>query len=580
MKGQSVLNALCVSTTDSNHAGEVRAAASMQRQGFRAGRHFAWDGGTLATWGHPTQDDGQSTALHSSTGIACCVGPLWYRNRFGAAALPILLDDLATTGQLDEAELSGNFAAFLQTGNHCLLLNDLLGYVRIYASSDRAFYSTSWLATCAYVARAELDAAAAVEYVLLGATHADDTVVQGVHKLPLASAFDLSARCVRPRPRLWAEATDRLPTLDDAVATITPHLQATFQRITTAFPNGIHMALSGGFDSRLILAGVLNAGARPELFVYGDPASPDAQIARSVADHAGLSLEVIDKETLDRGRAAPGRAQLVNSALFFDGLPNDGLWDLGSDQITRLDQTAGGRAVLNGGGGEIFRNYFHLPDRRFSALDIVRAFYRGFDRAVFRRPRDLAAYEARMAAAVLRAIDAGSGDPRQPLDRARVELAYPLFRCHHWMAVNNSVGVRHGHYLTPLVDAVATRMAWRLPLAWKNAGRLESRLITALHPGVAGQMSEYGFRFSDGPTQSARLHAWKDRMRPVFARPLIGALGRSRRGDAVSPGFASHCRMLLSGEWCMDTLLDLEHLPDDHAFARALAVEVVWRELR
>jgi len=29
----------------------------------------------------------------------------------------------------------------------------------------------------------------------------------------------------------------------------------------------------------------------------------------------------------------------------------------------------------------------------------------------------------------------------------------------------------------------------------------------------------------------------------------------------------------------MDPVLDLECLPDDYAFARALAIEVVWREL-
>ena len=147
------------------------------------------------------------------------------------------------------------------------------------------------------------------------------------------------------------------------------------------------------------------------------------------------------------------------------------------------------------------------------------------------------------------------------------------------MGVNNSVSIRHGYYATPLMDLNTVRLAWQLPMAWKNAGRLESRLVAKLHHGIADQPSAYGFRFSDVPDWRARYKEWSTCARPVFARPYINAARRRLRKVGVAPGLIAHCRSLLPGEWRMDPVLDLKRLPDNHAFARALAIELAWREL-
>jgi len=147
------------------------------------------------------------------------------------------------------------------------------------------------------------------------------------------------------------------------------------------------------------------------------------------------------------------------------------------------------------------------------------------------------------------------------------------------MGVNNSVAVRYGCYMTPLVDLSLIRLACRIPLAWKNAGLLQARMIAALHSGAAGERSAYGFRFIDGPNQRARLQEWATRMRPVLARPLINAMHRRSSPQQVSSGEVERWRALLPGEWRLDRTLDLRRLPTAGAFNRALSIEVVWREL-
>lgn len=573
-----MLNALSIMLRGANVDGSERAARSMVRQGFVSASRFEWDDGALHAWAHHAQQVVEDFDIKTPTGLACCVGPVWYRGRFGSPGLGLLLDDITAAGRIDERELRGNFALFLRSQAQCLLLNDVLGFVRLYASPDGCFYSTSWLATCAYAGRVDIDDSAAVEYVLLGASHSDRTVARGITTLPLGYAFDLRRKHVQPRfpASIWEEA--RAPaSFDAAVDGICDHVQTVCGEIAVAFPGRTRAALSGGFDSRLIVAGLLACGNRPELFVYGDSTSEDIPIARRVADSAGIALNIVDKGVINGRYPSPDLERLVNNVLFFDGLPNDGIYDLGADQQTRLEQNARGSIALNGGGGEIFRNFFHLPDRALHVVDIVRAFYRGFDPKVFRHPHGLADYEDNLVSSIGQSLGLDHVASGQVLRRAQVELLYPLFRCHHWMGINNSIGVRHGYYATPLVDMETVLLTCALPLAWKNAGRLESRLIAKLNPEIANQPSTYGFRFSNGPDRHARFAEWVTCMRPVSARPYINAVRRHLHKLQVAPDMIAHCRSLLPGEWRLDPVLDLARLPNNSAFARALAVEVVWR---
>lgn len=576
-----MLNVLSVGLHNSDKQGCLRASRSLRHQGFVPAEGYGWPEGRLNAWSHPSQLRVENCAIRTSTGFGCCVGSLWYRGRFGIAALRLLEDETGDVGWLDESELRGNFALFLRKGRHCFLMNDALGLVRLYASPDERFYSTSWLATCAYSGQAALDEGAATEYVLLGAPHSDHTLAKGVRKLPFAHIVHLAKRERRPRfpPCDWLGTAVPPATFDHAVAETEALLRTSFREIAAAFPAAVRAALSGGFDSRLIVAGLLASGECPELSVYGGTASDDVRVARVVAAGVNVPIAAIDKGAINQRLPAPEVEDLVQSALFFDGLPNDGIHDPGADRQTRLRATAGGCVMLNGGGGEIFRNFFHLPDWSFHAIDIVRAFYRQFDSRVFRRRDGLSSYEDRMVAAIECALGIENSVTHRKLSRDQVELIYPLFRCHHWMGVNNSVAARHGYFHTPLLDLNLIRVACRLPLAWKNAGRLESRLISQLHYAIADQPSAYGFRFCDGPDRRTRVTEWMMRARPVFARPFINAARRRVHDEVATPSFIRRCRSLLPGEWRVDSFLDLDRLPDDSAFARALAVEVVWREL-
>ncbi len=571
-----------------------RAEVSLLEQGFVEVVRFAHGEVALRGWSteHTATDARASSWARTEQGFACCVGPLWYRGRFGREALLRLLDDAdprpapdvsmrrgaGLPGGIDAAQIRGSHAVFLRRNDSAWLWNDAPGFVHIFSVGDGEFHSTSWLAARAYSGNTEIDEDAAIEYVLLGASHSEQTVAAGVRTTPLGHAIELRSRRQHRwlSPRDWA-SEGRPASADAAAEEIVAHLRTVFGEIDEAFPGRTRAALSGGFDSRLIVAGLLDQQARPELFVYGDASSSDVAIATRVAQAEGLCLSVIDKAALNAQRSAPDLDELVEAARFFDGLPNDGILDPGADRQTRLAQSADGYIALNGGGGEIFRNFFHLRDRPYHPASIVRAFYRGFDARCLRRARALDRYQERLASSIARSV--GRAGPDGRLGRDEIERVYPLFRCRYWMGVNNGIALRSGYFATPLVDLQSVRMASALPLAWKNAGALQSRLIDSLHPGVARHRSGYGFHFGDGPDARSRRSDWATRVRPVLVRPLINATRRRLQRARVPGDLLARYRALLRGEWRLDPALDLTRLSDEATFSRALAVEIVARGL-
>lgn len=574
-----VLNALSICLAEGDPDGVARASRALERQGFQRAARIQWEGGDVIAWAHPGQRKSEDCIVQTPRGRACCVGPLWYRGYFGRPALVAVLEDVHATGKLQESALRGNFALFLETSDQTWLLNDALGLVRVYGSDDGCFFSTSWLSTGCYLKQVELDPVAATEYVLAGASHSCRSVARGVHVLPLGQVRDLRGRRAWQRfPDGFSSRAPEFVAPEEAVDAIAGHLRKVWSEVASAFTGRVNTALSGGFDSRLIVAGLLAAGVQPRLFVYGDQDSLDVVIARKVANAIDLAIDAIDKSELNRGLPEPDLESLQRNALFFDGLPNDGILDPGADMQTRLQQNADGTIALNGGGGEIFRNFFHLPNGRFTARDIVRSFYRGINRGVFRKRDGLSKYEAQLAASI-RDIPGLSNAGNARFSRPQVELLYPLFRCHYWMSVNNSVSVRHGHYATPLLDRESVRLALRVPLRWKNAGAFQSRLIAALHSGIAAQPSAYGFRFDQGPDWKARVTEWSNCARPVRMRPLINATRRHLGNERVDPELLQHYRALLPGEWQVDPWLDLTQLAHGGALERALSIEVVFRHV-
>jgi hypothetical protein len=170
------------------------------------------------------------------------------------------------------------------------LFGDSSGYSKtfLWRSGDELVLSNS-LAELAKAVETEADVDAIAAHTLLHHYVGGTTFLRGVESLPAAvrlrydgnlhieqywSFAKLLDRSQQPRP--YREVAEELVRI----------LQGYYSYLR---PEGVHLTLTGGLDSRTVLAASLRHGVEPATYTYGDAASLDVVTARRVAQALGLA---------------------------------------------------------------------------------------------------------------------------------------------------------------------------------------------------------------------------------------------------------------------------------------------------
>ena len=507
------------------------AERSLNRQGFTLNRSIVTGG-----WHVQAFDDsrGRSNLHFFENGRinVIALGSIWLGRRFGKEALQAFVDRLDGERIFNTNEpsiyrpLTGAFILIVSDGEAVQVLNDRLGAIKLFMDRGINTLSTSFLSVAESQSELTLNSQAAREYVLIEASHSTDTIVKEITSLNAGEMIDLSRKVIS---RIWMpireEPLPRYSRIEEAIEDIESDLTAHFRKISSAYTSAA-VALSGGFDSRLVYALCRKTGINVNLFVYGSSQSSDVKIATTIAEKEGVYINVVDKNKEAQQFKPMSSGAFMEAIDFFDGTPVDGAMDCGVDRETRVRQTMSGDIVLNGGGGEIYRNFFRITSRPHSFHEICNCFYRQFPRQVFPDKSIEHEFYEHLIGSMADAIDFRGNYPT----RIDNELVYALFRCGWWMNRNSSIASRLGPFMTPLMTASLVSKASVLPLAWKNSGRFESALISKISPSLAKYPSAYGFTFSKGPGVAEKLTEISDLIRMPLLRPRISEIGRKLRG--------------------------------------------------
>jgi asparagine synthase (glutamine-hydrolysing) len=554
----------------------LRAALdeSFARQGFPAlsqVRGPDWDIGVFGRLvaAEPTLWRGED----GTTAIAA--GTLFYKGEAGRAALPGLAADWRAEA-IDWAALHGSYAVAIAEADRVALFTDRTGTLHLYRSDDDAIFSTSFLALAEALPKLTVDEDGFYDTVFHEAPHGGRTVFRQIRLFPAGRILRLTDRADwRDAPPLAPGPVDRA-SLDDQAGRCLTALERPFADYIAGFGRLIDTALSGGYDSRLILAMLRRAGVAPIVHVYGKAGDADVTTARRIADGEGFALAHTDKSRFDPVPVEAFPEIVERNFLAFDGYPNDGLFNNGGDLATRKQRCGKGELMLNGGGGEIFRNFFYLPDRPMAAADLVGAFYSQYNPVVCTGRFDERGYRRRFAELIAESVGAAG----ETLTRQQVELAYPLFRCRYWMGRNNSVNNRLGFAATPFCTPAPILTAATVGMALKNAGRLQSRMIALADPKLAAYPSAYGFAFDSPPPARYRLKAALDRLRPILLRANAYRL-KNRRPAAPPLYLREPYRRAVLGPHCelVTRWVDPAKATDGQQLNRIASLEYLLRRL-
>jgi asparagine synthase (glutamine-hydrolysing) len=481
--------------------------AELDRQGFRRPQRFDAPGCEIHLF--PPLVSGAAHAYRESADRFClAAGTFIYRGETGTAALRRFLAEVEWP-HVPWDDICGQFCVLAQTQRQLHLVTDRLGLYKVYRNADASILSSSFLAVAAAAPQRTVDPQGAYEYVFQGTTFGGRTIVREVElvdpdALLSIGATGVTTRPLAPIPHGWSDAG--FAALREANLAALRRYVASVERVAA---QGVSLALTGGYDSRLLLALLRERDLRPYVYVYGAADDGDVQVARRIAAGEGFSLAHTDRRAGPRLDHEALAAAVETNCRVFDGYPVDGIFDDGSDLQTRRERCRHGELALNGIGGELYRRP-DLANLPYSTQDVVWRFFCGFHPLDCTAAFDEQAYCAAVGQAMTRAVGAAAG----PLDRALVSLIVPAFYYRYWAGRNCSLNNRLGHALQPFCDLPVVRESVRIPVAARAYGAFEAALIRAVDPRLAAYPSSYGHAFTEPPPLANVVREWRATVRP------------------------------------------------------------------
>ncbi len=440
------------------------------------------------------------------------VGTFIYKGRTGDAALRQFWSQPVPANELDETH--GNFFLLLRKHGQMQLLRDRLGSYEIFVTPLCRSLSTSFIAAAAAAPHRTIRTGEVYEYVFNGVSLGKATPVAEVDRLDLTEQvrFDRDLSILRTEPVVCPEEQkDSFPNL------VKQNLEGLYKytsELVGLFSSNINVALSGGYDSRLLLALFRHSGVTPKLFVYGDDASQDVQAAKRITAAEGIPINHVNKSRLTSISADQFEDVVRTNFFREDALPWGGIFVNGAELLARQQRNADGALHVNGGGGEVFRNFFYLPDRPISTRDLVWTFFSQYDPAYCTGDFEAKTYEDRISQKMTGLL--GLRDDQ--LTRRQVDTLYPYFRCRSWFGRENSINSRWGPSVLPFFDFDIVQKALRIPVRFKHFGNFEAAMIRSADLPLARHVSNYGHNFLRNAPASAVYFDLLSYLRPPWLR--------------------------------------------------------------
>jgi hypothetical protein len=471
---------------------------------------------------------GPESLLIEGDDLVAVAGTFTCDGLMGRQALQALLD-MPSLDKPDWSRLGGQFVALVHKHGRSFLFTDYFAAFQLFHDSERRVFSTSLLSAAKALPLLSFHTQSVYEFAFNVVPIGNDTVFSELKMLGPDQMAELGegGAVFRELTKPLPEEAVAMP-LEERIELHRERLGAVVRSHVAAYRDNIHSPLSGGLDSRLVLAALRAEGCRPNIYVYGPSTSSDVRVARAIGAAQGFEVDWLDKENYRTVEPDEFGEQVERNFHEYDALPNFGeLFENGGNAAGRNARHAQGAMSASGGCGEVYRNFFFLPDRPTRAETVARAFFARYASQDVTGEFDERAFLRGIEDKILDGLEMPGN--RSKLPRNVIEQVYPRVRCRSLFGKEISLEGRYGAYLMPFLDHHVAAAGIALPMNLKNAGRFEAMLLYAIDPELARQPSAYGHDFSVPPSFKHRFDEWSTRVRPAWVRQRTYALNRRLR---------------------------------------------------
>lgn len=520
---------------------------------------------------------------HHNNGDFCgSSGSFFYKGQNGKAALDLFLADF-NPDHYSPYGFMGVFTLIVKKQTRLFIISDPMGASRIFHNHNQTIWSSSFLALAENVPSLSLNKHALYEYCFQETNYGADTIFNEISAADSLCYFQLNENSTTAHLKnIIMDFNPSDAPYEDQVSEHSHLLQNQMQSLVSSYGQKespkIATALSGGYDSRLLLALAQNAGAATNVYVYGSEVSPDVKIAKTIASAEGFSLNHVDKAKHPKPSPLEYPSIVKDNFYSLDGYPNEGIFDFGANMATRRERAQNSTLLLNGGGGEIYRNFFYMPEGKYSISDLLNIFYSRYakdyctDKFIENDYREILRHKIKTALNL----------DNDLLNRSQLEYAYPAFRLRYWTSKDNSNSTRLGSYLTPFICYETIQGALKIPLKYKNHGKFQGDVINKVSPRLASYPSDYGYRFNQEVPFKVKLKNYLTFYRPPILRRYSYALQQKfatlQLPAPLSQDYLS--TVLPDGTPYMNDYFKMDKIKDAALLGRILTLEYLFKHLK
>jgi hypothetical protein len=388
--------------------------------------------------------------------------------------------------------LEGFFTIAIGDGSskEVVLITDLIGSCHFYVRSlpgGAALSSSSHVLSG--LGPVTLDATGCQEFLGMGIIYEERTIHNEIRKLPPATVIKFRNGIEVNRQAYWNPCALRPCSIadEDAVDGTWQALVSAASRIGQRYDR-LACDLTGGYDSRAMVAGFLGAGIRPATVVSGNEKSADVVISRGLADR--LALPHLHMTRQD----AISAEELRNSVWLTDG-EGDAV-EYASTAAIHGELSKKFQISVNGSFGEVARAYWwELLAPHTGSCRPVDSHMLAARRYAWNSSDDLFQPQFRMnlidhmSAVVDRSTTELSGFP----NTFQMDIAYLRMRMHRWQGRIASSTDKIWPCVSPFMFRSVLETMLQSGAAVRRRSLLVRRMLAKYQPAMADYPLEHGY---------------------------------------------------------------------------------------
>ncbi len=487
-----------------------QALEIFDEMGFASPAVFETGEWVVCAYSRMRSEDKSCISCHNCTMITA--GTPIYKGMDTDGSLDALLEDYLSE-KIDYQQLIGQYTILFCQGNTIEILCDPLGCKHMFTDSGHGILSSHMLPLCQCITSGlHINKKALYEKLLTGIIMSPNTVFEEIIQIDRQTAEQISQenngiKFIQTNDFQYSGKGYR--SFSECLAEQANTLRSYFEQLDKACKQGVDLGLSGGYDSRLVLA-CLYRFNKAKMHLHSHATEnvhrQDLSIANQMAEYVGIPCHTVATKKLSHCDHIDD--VLRKSVLYFDGRSSFSIGGCGEVYTAsyRKESTENTPFTLTGVGGELYRNVFDIGFRsiRFNRFMEEKIFSESFRKAVSEQLYHEIKNDIIDRAASKLGIDEKSKQSKLVAHRYYCEIMMPEGQGTALDAYNQV-----SCCIAPFLEPSIISRGYRAIPFHHSGGEFEGKLIDFIDPGLAAITSTYGY--------------------PIGKRPIINRMKESLR---------------------------------------------------